>query len=191
LLLDDEALGLEHLGPVHLAARTDAPLLGPVDVVHDRRRLEERLRRDAAAKQARPAELLVAFDDGDPLAELRGAERRRVPARARAEREDVVGAPVRHPLGPFVGTVRLGVRGAGHTTAGGQRAMSEGTGHALRRTPLDARHRALGAKMGAFAGWDMPIEYAGTLTEHRAVREAVGLFDLTHLGKILLSGPAA
>jgi glycine cleavage system T protein (aminomethyltransferase) len=69
--------------------------------------------------------------------------------------------------------------------------MGEETGQALRRTPLDARHRALGAKMGAFAGWDMPIEYAGTLTEHRAVREAVGLFDLTHLGKIDISGPGA
>jgi aminomethyltransferase len=69
--------------------------------------------------------------------------------------------------------------------------MSEGTGHMLRRTPLDARHRELGAKMGAFAGWDMPIEYAGTLTEHRAVREAVGLFDLTHLGKIDVSGSGA
>jgi len=69
--------------------------------------------------------------------------------------------------------------------------MSEGTAADLERTPLDAEHRALGAKMGAFAGWDMPIEYRGTLTEHRAVREAVGLFDLTHLGKIMVSGPAA
>jgi aminomethyltransferase len=69
--------------------------------------------------------------------------------------------------------------------------MGEETGQALRRTPLDARHRALGAKLGAFAGWDMPIEYAGTLTEHRAVRDTVGLFDLTHLGKILLSGQGA
>ena len=66
--------------------------------------------------------------------------------------------------------------------------MGEETGQALRRTPLDARHRALGAKMGAFAGWDMPIEYAGTLTEHKAVRETVGIFDLTHLGKIDISG---
>ncbi len=61
----------------------------------------------------------------------------------------------------------------------------------LRRTPLEGEHRALGAHMGAFAGWNMPIEYRGTLTEHRAVREAVGLFDLTHLGKIVLEGPGA
>ncbi|HET6770477.1 MAG TPA: glycine cleavage system aminomethyltransferase GcvT [Actinomycetota bacterium] len=59
------------------------------------------------------------------------------------------------------------------------------------RTPLEPEHAALGAKMGEFAGWSMPIEYAGTLTEHRAVRESVGLFDLTHLGKVDVAGPGA
>jgi aminomethyltransferase len=54
----------------------------------------------------------------------------------------------------------------------------------LRRSPLDAVHRRRKAKLGAFAGWDMPIEYQGTLAEHRAVREAVGVFDLSHLGKV-------
>jgi aminomethyltransferase len=61
----------------------------------------------------------------------------------------------------------------------------------LLRTPLDAEHRALGAKFGPFAGWDMPIEYEGTLSEHRAVRERVGLFDLSHLGKVDVTGPGA
>jgi aminomethyltransferase len=61
----------------------------------------------------------------------------------------------------------------------------------MRLTPLQAEHEALGAKMGEFAGWSMPIEYAGVLTEHRAVREAAGMFDLTHLGKIEVAGPAA
>jgi aminomethyltransferase len=61
----------------------------------------------------------------------------------------------------------------------------------LKRSPLDAVHRALGAKMGAFAGWDMPIEYQGTLAEHRAVREAVGVFDLSHLGKVEVTGGGA
>jgi aminomethyltransferase len=61
----------------------------------------------------------------------------------------------------------------------------------LKRTPLEAEHRALGAKLGPFAGWLMPIEYAGTLSEHRAVREAVGLFDLMHLGKVTLEGSGA
>lgn len=61
----------------------------------------------------------------------------------------------------------------------------------LQRTPLEQEHEALGAKMGEFAGWSMPIEYEGTLAEHRAVREAVGAFDLTHLGKIDVQGAGA
>jgi glycine cleavage system T protein (aminomethyltransferase) len=61
----------------------------------------------------------------------------------------------------------------------------------LNRTPLEEEHTALGAKMGEFAGWAMPIEYRGVLAEHRAVREAVGAFDLTHLGKIDVEGPGA
>jgi len=61
----------------------------------------------------------------------------------------------------------------------------------LMRTPLEPEHHSLGAKMGEFAGWSMPIEYAGTLTEHRAVRDSVGIFDLTHLGKIDVSGEGA
>src|SRR5919109_3571619 len=61
----------------------------------------------------------------------------------------------------------------------------------LKRTPLEPEHRKLGAKIGAFAGWAMPIEYRGTLAEHRAVREAVGLFDLMHLGKVIVEGPSA
>ena len=64
-------------------------------------------------------------------------------------------------------------------------------GPALRRSPLEAEHGRLGAKMGPFAGWNMPIEYAGALKEHEAVRERVGLFDLTHLGKVEVTGPGA
>jgi aminomethyltransferase len=63
--------------------------------------------------------------------------------------------------------------------------------HDLKRTPLDDEHVRLGAKMGPFAGWRMPIEYAGALKEHAAVRERVGLFDLTHLGKVDVTGPGA
>jgi aminomethyltransferase len=59
------------------------------------------------------------------------------------------------------------------------------------RTPLEPEHRALGARMAPFAGWLMPIEYRGTLAEHRAVREAVALFDLTHLGKVMVEGAEA
>ncbi len=62
---------------------------------------------------------------------------------------------------------------------------------ALKRSPLEAEHVALGAKLGPFGGWNMPIEYEGALAEHRAVRERVGLFDLTHLGKVEVVGPGA
>jgi aminomethyltransferase len=58
----------------------------------------------------------------------------------------------------------------------------------LRRTPLEPEHRELGAKIGMFAGWAMPIEYRGTLAEHEAVRERAGLFDLMHLGKVTVAG---
>jgi aminomethyltransferase len=61
----------------------------------------------------------------------------------------------------------------------------------FKRTPLERVHRALGAKLGPFAGWMMPIEYEGALAEHRAVRDRVGLFDLTHLGKVEVTGPGA
>jgi aminomethyltransferase len=58
----------------------------------------------------------------------------------------------------------------------------------LSHTPLEEEHAALGAKMGEFAGWAMPIEYEGVLAEHGAVRETVGMFDLTHLGKVDVEG---
>jgi aminomethyltransferase len=58
-------------------------------------------------------------------------------------------------------------------------------------SPLEAEHLAIGAKLGPFAGWLMPIEYEGALAEHQAVRERVGLFDLTHLGKMEVEGPGA
>jgi aminomethyltransferase len=61
----------------------------------------------------------------------------------------------------------------------------------LRRTPLETEHERLGAKLAPFAGWRMPIEYEGALAEHRSVREHVGLFDLTHLGKVEVVGPGA
>src|SRR5262245_1031771 len=60
-----------------------------------------------------------------------------------------------------------------------------------RHSPLEDLHRSLGAKLGPFGGWLMPIEYRGTLSEHRAVRERVGLFDLSHLGKLDVIGRTA
>lgn len=63
----------------------------------------------------------------------------------------------------------------------------------MQSSPLDDRHRALGAKFSEFGGWQMPLEYAdaGVLAEHRAVRTTVGLFDVSHLGKTRISGPGA
>ncbi len=65
------------------------------------------------------------------------------------------------------------------------------TDAALRRTPLYDEHRAVGARMVPFAGYEMPIQYAGIVAEHRAVREAAGLFDLSHMGEFYFDGPAA
>ena len=61
----------------------------------------------------------------------------------------------------------------------------------LQTTPLHAAHLALGAKMAPFAGYDMPIQYTGILDEHRAVREAAGLFDVSHMGEFSVRGPGA
>src|SRR5687768_2793559 len=62
----------------------------------------------------------------------------------------------------------------------------------LLRSPLHDRHADLGAKFAEFGGWSMPLEYpSGVVKEHTAVREAVGIFDVSHLGKALVSGPGA
>src|SRR6476661_6716897 len=61
----------------------------------------------------------------------------------------------------------------------------------LKRTPLYDVHRALGAKMVDFGGWDMPVQYSGIIDEHHTVRRAVGLFDVSHMGEIEIRGPEA
>jgi aminomethyltransferase len=61
----------------------------------------------------------------------------------------------------------------------------------LRRTPLYERHAAAGAKLVPFAGWEMPVQYAGIREEHTAVRERVGVFDVSHMGQVETSGPGA
>jgi aminomethyltransferase len=62
---------------------------------------------------------------------------------------------------------------------------------ALRRLPLHSRHAALSARFVPFAGYEMPVQYAGVTREHNAVRSAVGLFDVSHMGELFLSGPEA
>src|SRR5437667_3027744 len=61
----------------------------------------------------------------------------------------------------------------------------------LKSTPLKAVHRAMGAKMVDFGGWDMPVQYSGVIEEHNTVRNAVGLFDVSHMGEIEVRGPDA
>jgi len=61
----------------------------------------------------------------------------------------------------------------------------------LQTTPLHARHRALGARMTPFGGWDMPLQYSGIAEEHRAVRTAAGLFDVSHMGEVEIAGDDA
>src|SRR6267142_2800137 len=58
-----------------------------------------------------------------------------------------------------------------------------------KRTPLYEAHRALGARMIEFGGWEMPVQYTGILAEHHAVRTQAGLFDLSHMGEIEVAGP--
>lgn len=61
----------------------------------------------------------------------------------------------------------------------------------LKRTPLYEVHKKLGARLVEFGGWEMPVQYTGVMEEHRAVRERVGLFDISHMGEIFVTGEKA
>jgi len=65
------------------------------------------------------------------------------------------------------------------------------TAAALKATPLNGVHHRLGARMVDFGGWEMPLQYSSILEEHRAVRNAAGLFDVSHMGEIEIRGPQA
>src|SRR5262245_48445133 len=69
--------------------------------------------------------------------------------------------------------------------------MEQATEAPLKKTPLNARHRASGAKMVPFGGWDMPVEYSGIVQEHTAVRTRAGIFDVSHMGEIEIAGKDA
>jgi glycine cleavage system T protein (aminomethyltransferase) len=69
--------------------------------------------------------------------------------------------------------------------------MEQATAAPLKKTPLNARHRASGARMVSFGGWDMPVEYSGIVQEHIAVRTRAGLFDVSHMGEIEIAGKDA
>lgn len=61
----------------------------------------------------------------------------------------------------------------------------------LKRTTLYERHVAMGARIVEFGGWEMPVQYSGILDEHTAVRNAAGLFDISHMGRFIFKGPDA
>ncbi len=69
--------------------------------------------------------------------------------------------------------------------------MTDTAGAALRKTPLNDRHRASNARMAPYAGWDMPLEYSGISNEHLAVRTRAGVFDVSHMGEIEIAGAHA
>ena len=69
--------------------------------------------------------------------------------------------------------------------------MTDAAAPALKTTPLHTRHRASGARMVAYAGWDMPVEYSGITAEHLAVRTRAGVFDVSHMGEIEIAGKDA
>jgi aminomethyltransferase len=66
-----------------------------------------------------------------------------------------------------------------------------GIAQELRRTPLYERHVGLGARLVPFAGWEMPVQYEGVISEHRAVRGSWGVFDVSHMGQIHVEGPTS
>src|SRR5687768_16593116 len=66
--------------------------------------------------------------------------------------------------------------------------MTESSTEHLKKTPLNPRHRAHGARMVPFGGWDMPVEYSGIVNEHLAVRSKAGLFDVSHMGEVEVAG---
>ncbi|HEX7829647.1 MAG TPA: glycine cleavage system aminomethyltransferase GcvT [Thermoanaerobaculia bacterium] len=61
----------------------------------------------------------------------------------------------------------------------------------LKKTPLNALHRELGGKMVDFGGWDLPVQFTGIIEEHDAVRNDVGIFDVSHMGELTVKGPQA
>jgi aminomethyltransferase len=69
--------------------------------------------------------------------------------------------------------------------------MNEAEGSSLRRSPLDGEHRALGARMAEFGGWDMPIQFSSVIEEHRACRQHAVVFDVSHLGSVQVEGRGA
>src|SRR6185436_9504512 len=103
----------------------------------------------------------------------RGRRRPGLGARARADNRSAGAAPLHGALQAR----RLAIGSAAVQT--------------LRRTPLYERHAALGARLVPFAGWEMPVQYTSIVGEHRAVRTSAGVFDVSHMGQLQISGDGA
>src|SRR5258708_14138975 len=61
----------------------------------------------------------------------------------------------------------------------------------MKRTPLFAAHQRLGGRLVEFGGWEMPVQYTSIMVEHHSVRTAAGLFDISHMGEVMVTGSAA
>src|ERR1700728_3390888 len=95
------------------------------------------------------------------------------------------------PVGPTTAPAR-GSTGRARAEAAPTLAGSDQDLPSLRHSPLDAAHRALGAKMVPFGGWEMPLSYPdGTIAEHLACRNGAVAFDVSHLGTVRITGPQA
>src|SRR5262249_16693937 len=91
--------------------------------------------------------------------------------------------------GGVLSGVRAWRRRSGATCSRG-RVLTQSTGETLKTTPLHALHKALGARMVPFAGYDMPVQYpSGILKEHEQCRTKAALFDVSHMGQAVLRGP--
>ncbi|MEM6762580.1 MAG: glycine cleavage system aminomethyltransferase GcvT [Pseudomonadota bacterium] len=75
--------------------------------------------------------------------------------------------------------------------AGTDTTQQHGDGDALKRTPLHGAHKAAGARLVPFAGYEMPLQYSGIIAEHLATRKSAGLFDVSHMGQVDVTGPGA
>src|SRR5690349_19791748 len=138
--------------------------------------------RDTAIKSATFREILRPKEGlrmTDSTFDTRGSERRRVALTLPHLRVNFKSYPARSG------------RHLPHANKGTPLSPTAEVNAGLRKTALNAVHRKTGAKMVDFGGWDMPVEYSGLIAEHMAVRTGVGVFDVSHMGDILIRGPQA
>jgi glycine hydroxymethyltransferase len=152
-------------------------------VLFDREDLFRKVQGPAVVEEAPPSALSALGREWLKLELPRARSAQDI--RAIYEKEPALFAPWK-PY--FVGQGRLDLGQSDPTRTSFSFKEKEG---ALRRTPLYEEHRALGAKLVPFAGWEMPVWYSSALEEHRAVRERAGLFDLGHMGVFEVSGEGA